>query len=144
VDGEGDSNGGARVTGVVDDSPAKRAGIRTGDVITRLDGKKIGDASDLIDAVRGTEGRVTIELERNGDRRTVTAELDAGAPGTNRAPQVYEWRGDMNHNGNGALRHGPGMKTPAPGGDDLRKELDDLREELRQLRRELDDMKKDR
>jgi membrane-associated protease RseP (regulator of RpoE activity) len=144
ADGQGDSNAGARVTDVVENSPAKRAGIRTGDVITRVDGTKIESASDLINVVRGKEGRVNIQLERDGERRSVTAELAAGIPGRNRAPQVYEWRGDTSPNGNGAVRQSPGFDKAAPGSDDLRKELDDLREELRQLRRELDDMKNNR
>ncbi len=54
---------GALVSQVVDDSPAEKAGIKSGDIITKFDGQKVKDASHLKNVV----GRV-----RPGTKSTVT------------------------------------------------------------------------
>ena len=63
---------GLRVAGVFDDSPAKRARIRAGDVITRVNGRSIaGKSSDVATAlIKGKEGTyVTLTLVRDGRSR---------------------------------------------------------------------------
>jgi serine protease Do len=42
-----EKHGGALVAGVVQDGPAERSGVKVGDVITELDGKKVTDALEL-------------------------------------------------------------------------------------------------
>lgn len=66
---------GALIGNVTPNGPAAQAGIRTGDVITAFDGKKIGDARTLSRAAAGTPvGKtVTVELMRN--RRPMTVRL---------------------------------------------------------------------
>ncbi|HZO61294.1 MAG TPA: S41 family peptidase [Solirubrobacterales bacterium] len=61
---------GLRVAGVFDDSPAKRAGIRPGDVITRVNGRSIaGQASDVSTArIKGKEGTQVRLTIRRGKR----------------------------------------------------------------------------
>jgi C-terminal processing protease CtpA/Prc len=60
------------------DSPAGKAGIKAGDVITRLDDEKITDADDLISALRDYEAgdKVKIEYMRQGKNSTAEAELE--------------------------------------------------------------------
>jgi putative serine protease PepD len=71
------TNGGALVSGVTPNSPAAKAGIQEGDVITKLGGKTIADADDLISAVQsGNVGdRLELTYSRNGDQKTATVTL---------------------------------------------------------------------
>ncbi len=68
---------GAQVQDVVSGGPADRAGIRTGDVITRVDGEAVGEPSDVTQNLSDdSPGKVvTIELERDGSKVTVSATL---------------------------------------------------------------------
>jgi S1-C subfamily serine protease len=50
-----DVKGGAQLTAVEAGSPAAAAGLRKGDVITSVDGRPVGDASDLVVALRAWE-----------------------------------------------------------------------------------------
>jgi len=71
------SGGGALVTQVVKDSPAARAGIRAGDVVTGLNGRKVKSASELRNAIgllRVGE-KVEVTFLRDGESRKVTAEI---------------------------------------------------------------------
>lgn len=64
---------GALVTSVVDDSPADSAGIKEDDVIIQFDGKDIGGASDLQEAVGKTRpgAKVSITVLRKGEKKTI-------------------------------------------------------------------------
>jgi predicted metalloprotease with PDZ domain len=69
---------GAYVVDVVEDSPAEAAGLRDGDVIVELDGKKITDASDLTREVRRTKpgSEVALTVFRDGEKKILKATLD--------------------------------------------------------------------
>jgi serine protease Do len=79
---------GVLVTSVGDDSPAAKAGIRAGDVITAVDGEKIEGAGDLTRALgKKKEGDVTLTIVRDKNQRSITVTPKAasptfGAPGT--------------------------------------------------------------
>ncbi len=66
---------GALVSSVAEHSPAQRAGVKQGDVITRFDGRVVGRASDLPRAVAETPvGReVALEVMRAGKAVTLRA-----------------------------------------------------------------------
>ena len=69
--------GGALVGTVRAGTPAARAGLRHGDVITAVDGQRISSVADLqsaIDAKRPGD-RVTIKYKRNGATHTVRVKL---------------------------------------------------------------------
>ena len=68
---------GAIVAQVTPDSPASRAGIKSGDVITELNGKKVADGSALQVAVSQDQPGQTIELGilRNGQPTKVTVKV---------------------------------------------------------------------
>jgi len=61
---------GVIITGVLQNGPAARAGIRPGDVITSVDEKKIDNVQELLTAVAGLKpGTATrFSLQRGGDR----------------------------------------------------------------------------
>jgi putative serine protease PepD len=68
------SNGaGAQITRVVSGSPADKAGLQVGDVITAIGGKSVANADDLTARVNGYKpgDKVTLTLERNGSSKTV-------------------------------------------------------------------------
>jgi putative serine protease PepD len=71
------SQKGAQVQSVVSGGPADRAGIRTGDVITGIDGKDVGEPSDVTQALSNdSPGKVVdVELHRDGSNVTVRATL---------------------------------------------------------------------
>jgi serine protease Do len=68
---------GALVSNVTDGSPAARAGLRRGDVITRYDGRPVARWSDLPRAVAETEiGReLPLEVLRDGKRVTLSVKV---------------------------------------------------------------------
>lgn len=57
---------GAVIQFVVDDSPAARAGLRSGDVVVEAGGRPVRQAEDLADAVEQAAGPLTLEVERAG------------------------------------------------------------------------------
>ncbi len=70
--GIGDSTG-VLVTSVTDDSPAAKAGLKAGDVITAIDGEKVEDAGDLAQGInKKKDGDVTLTVIRNKNQRTIT------------------------------------------------------------------------
>ena len=68
---------GALVNGVMEDSPAKLAGLQEGDVIVKFDQSRVRNSADLTDAVRQADpGHVAvIEFYRDGGRQTAEAKL---------------------------------------------------------------------
>jgi putative serine protease PepD len=71
--------GGALVGGVEPSSPADEAGLRQGDVVTRVDDTDITNSASLTASIRSHEpgDRVTITYTRNGDERTADVRLAA-------------------------------------------------------------------
>jgi len=70
---------GALVSGVASGSPAAQAGVRRGDLVTRVSGHALETARDFFAIVEGaTPGQeVEIELLRTGQKRSVTARAEA-------------------------------------------------------------------
>ena len=70
---------GALVTQVEPDTPASKAGLKTGDVITGLDGKSVNDAGQLQVEVGERQPGTTIHLDviRNGKNMTLPVTLEA-------------------------------------------------------------------
>jgi len=71
------TEGGALVSAVTPGSPAEKAGLRQGDVITRFDSQEIADSDALVAAVQaGKVGdQVEITYLRNGTENTATVTL---------------------------------------------------------------------
>lgn len=90
--------GGVLVTSVAQDSPAAKAGLKAGDIITEVDGEHIkttGDVTRLIS--RKTEGDVTLTITRERNRRTFKV-----TPEKSPAPQTWTIPGEL-FNAPGAL-----------------------------------------
>ncbi|MAS23966.1 MAG: serine peptidase [Oceanospirillaceae bacterium] len=72
-----DKAAGALVAQVVPDSPAEAAGLESGDIITRFDGKDIYLSSDLphqVGRIKPGE-KAKIDIVRNGKRKTLNVEI---------------------------------------------------------------------
>ncbi len=73
---------GALVNDVVPDGPAAKAGLKSGDIITKLNGKTVENSNHLqlaiISLAPGT--KVTLEYLRYGQAATVTVKLDVRQP----------------------------------------------------------------
>lgn len=66
-------DGGALVNEVRGGSPAAKAGLRAGDIITELDGKQVKNEMDLIKSINEKkDGDVTVTFVRDGRNQTVT------------------------------------------------------------------------
>jgi serine protease Do len=86
---------GALVTGVEPGSPADKAGVEAGDIITRFDGKPIEKVADLPRFVGNTKpgSKATVTVFRRGSSRDLAvtvAEIEAEKPVVARAPEREE------------------------------------------------------
>ncbi len=142
---------GALVSEVFEDSPAEKAGIKAGDVVTELDGETAETPSDLADMVGDMEpgSKVALTLVRGG--KTHTKEVELIEP-----PEEYRKK---LHFGGGpwlpgmeGLVHLKKLKGLEALKDleieipeieiEIEEDMDELREELEELREELQELKK--
>jgi putative serine protease PepD len=70
---------GAQVAEVAQGSPAAKAGVEQGDVITELDGEAVGDSEDLVAAIAEHQpgDAVTLEVKRGSDSTALKVTLGA-------------------------------------------------------------------
>jgi len=69
----GIKDGGALITSVSDNSPASKAGLKAGDVITSIDGEKVTSPGDLTRGLgKKDTGDVTLTIIRNHSQLTIT------------------------------------------------------------------------
>jgi serine protease Do len=70
---------GLLVTSVVDDSPAARAGLKAGDVITTVNGNRVRSRDDLIHGLRDARDgeEVTVGIVRDKQETTVKAKIES-------------------------------------------------------------------
>ena len=67
---------GALVTAVDDGTPAKAAGLKAGDVITKINGETISDQADLRRKLGTAKGETTITVMRDKKELTLKAKID--------------------------------------------------------------------
>jgi membrane-associated protease RseP (regulator of RpoE activity) len=135
---------GVLVGGVEADSPAARAGIEVGDVITSVDGREVSSTGDLSRAVRRKKAGETVEIEfvRGRGTRKVTATLeerkgrertiDLGEMGDRLRRHAWVWKdGDANFD----------VRLPRFKVEHL-EELPSLRDRLEELEKRLKELEK--
>jgi predicted metalloprotease with PDZ domain len=81
---------GVLISGVEEDSPAEKAGIKEGDVITSFNGTRVTSPDELRDAVRKADPGhdVSVEVLREGQSKTMTVTI-----GTRDDNDVFAMRG---------------------------------------------------
>lgn len=115
---------GALVVEVLKDTPAEKAGVKAGDVITKVGPTVIANSDDLVKALRSAENnKVTLTVRRKNAVRTIESEL-------RESPRVYRYRSD---------RGAPFAWKD--GGIRVRVSDDEMRREIEELRREIRDLK---
>jgi C-terminal processing protease CtpA/Prc len=119
---------------VLEDTPAERAGLEAGDVITGVGEEPVANGMDLVGSLRGKEGRVALRVVRHGTLRTVEAELERTEPTRTR---VF---GDELGDRPGVQKRIIMRRTDR---NDLRHELDRLKQQLEELRQRLDEQQGD-
>ena len=91
-----DSTEGVLIGDVVEESPADKAGLKTGDIVVEYNGKPVGKAAQLRNAVAATAPESDVELVvfRDGKRKTLEVTVGllegqvAAAGGTERAQDL--------------------------------------------------------
>ncbi len=133
-----DGNG-VLVSEVVADSPAEKAGIKAGDIITKVDDEDIEDASDLTTTIRSyePESKVSVSVIRDGKKKTLSAKL-----GESENTFMYKF-GDLGEMGE---KHKMLLKMHPEGLEDFKFhsfpfDQDELKEQMEELREELKEMK---
>jgi len=88
---------GVMIGGVEEDSPAVAAGLKVGDIITRIDDEEIRSAARLARTVRHKQkdNVVAIEYWRDGRVNTVSATLDERQRFVYDLGHHFEWTGDL-------------------------------------------------
>jgi len=138
---------GALITDVADDSPAKKAGIKAGDVVISIDGEAVVDPSDVSDAVGDKEEGETIRLTvlREKNEKQFSFEVEESPDNFHSLGNF--WVPDDDDD----ILFLPGMKGLFQGDfhgdemmdfDEFEEEMEDLKEELMEMKKELKEMKK--
>lgn len=88
-----ESEEGAKITEVTKESSAEKAGLKEGDIITKINDDKVTDADDLYKTIGKykPEDKVTVTYKRAGKESTAVALL-----GENKQVRAFSW-----NNGNG-------------------------------------------
>ncbi len=83
-----EQGGALRVTRVVEDSAAARAGMQEGDVLRRVQGKAIATLQELEDALVASQrgGKLAFVLARGGEEREVEVDFSVAPPKAAEAP----------------------------------------------------------
>ncbi|MVT06855.1 PDZ domain-containing protein [Chitinophaga tropicalis] len=101
---------GATIRDVAKDSPAEKAGLKTGDVITRIDADKIEEPQDLFEKIGAHDpgDKVTVTYLRDKKENTVTVTLDERkGVGTLQISPRSDLAPDNNF-----FRFNPGLRSP--------------------------------
>jgi membrane-associated protease RseP (regulator of RpoE activity) len=78
----GVKDGGVLITSVTDNSPAARAGLKAGDVITAIDGEKVSSPGDISRALgKKDTGDVSLTIIRDRNPRTITVTPEKSSDG---------------------------------------------------------------
>jgi len=139
-------DGGVLISEVVPDSPADKARLKAGDVITRVEDTIISDPRELIQTIRSykPDTKVTITYIRRGREQSTTATL---------GEQTHlKWKLSMEPYAHGYFfdKDYSLPKFTAPDWEecrpsklpkDIQEELKDLREEMERLREEVEALK---
>lgn len=122
---------GVLVDAVRPDSPAARAGLRVGDIVTDVDGDATRSASDVLDAMsdhkKGDE--IAVVASRSGQRVELRARLDSD-PGP-------RWQSQSR-----SFRSVPGMPDDMNGWFRFDGSPDDMHHAIEELRKRMEDLER--
>ena len=140
---------GALITGVEEDSPAQKSGLKAGDVIVGINDEEVIDPSDVSELVNDMEegDTATVAIVRNKKDMNVKVEIGETKVSMNLGNLYWTPKDDE-----GLVLDLPKLRRQIPdvyqynrqfNSEEFQQEMDQLREELQQLKQELKDLKKD-
>jgi len=134
---------GVLVLEVAEDSPAEKAGVKAGDVITAVDGTPVHDTETLGDKVSNADegDTLAVEIIRKGAKRTIDVIAEEGGADYYFGAAPFEW----NLKGIEKQPIPPRLTRPEPGSADQEKLKDDIRalkERLKELEERLGKVEK--
>ncbi|HET9280119.1 MAG TPA: PDZ domain-containing protein [Flavitalea sp.] len=94
-------DGGARITAVTSNSAAEKAGLKKGDIITRINDQSVDSHSDVTKVIgkMKPDDKVTITYKRDGKESKATATLGKRSSPTVYAPGDHDFNFDFDHDG---------------------------------------------
>jgi len=128
---------GVQVDRVIDDLPAHKAGVREGDIITKVGDRAVEDTGDVVAALRDRKPgeKLDIVVLRDGKQRTLTADLVAYDAESIEVPGIPEIPGLIEVP---MLDDLPLLgQNPTRNNNEVREQLDKLAEQLRTQAQEL-------
>jgi membrane-associated protease RseP (regulator of RpoE activity) len=123
-------NSGVLVTRVESDSPAMKGGLKSGDVITQINGKKVATPVELRDALKDVkEGEsVSVTVLRHGKVQNVTV-----TPEKRQFPRLGEWKELKD------LPNLPELRNFAES-PEFRESMQDIRRQMEELKNQMKDL----
>jgi membrane-associated protease RseP (regulator of RpoE activity) len=132
---------GVVVMEVMKGTPAERAGLKPGDVITHVGSRAVDDADELVRAVSAEDTHVKLTVLRKGARRTVEADLERGSRMMRLGPGSDLLQRDMIRSRD--LRGPAGRRAIEPGDrEEMRREIEALRRQIDELERQLEQQRR--
>lgn len=132
---------GLYIMGLPENSPAAQAGLRSGDRIISVDGRRFDSAQALISHLSNMDADSTVEIEYMRNGQIFAAECQLGQRGDiygqttyTQAPAPQGWQGQQEYS---AMR----PQTGEANVQQLKAEVDNLKRQVEQLRSELHRMK---
>lgn len=94
-----EADGGARITAVTSNSAAEKAGLKKGDIITRINDQNVDSHSDVTKVIgkMKPDDKVTINYKRDGKESKATATLGKRSSPTVYAPGDFNFDFDFDH-----------------------------------------------
>ncbi len=122
---------GARVAQIYPGSPAARAGLQPGDLVTQINGQKIDDPAELIALVHEMKPQTQAEFEVTRENQPQKISVTIGS-------RANEFAESQSGSGQPQSVPGEGQAGPDPNAlQRLEEEVRQLRDEIRQLREQL-------
>ena len=118
---------GLLVSRLTEGGPAEKAKVKIGDVIVKVDGKRIETVNELLDVVQAKEKGAKIKLEIVRDGKTTSLDVEV----------QEDKNGDFFESGISRASSNPGRDTPTPSAGELGKWQSEGMPELRQSLKKL-------
>lgn len=135
---------GALITEVMDDTPAKEAGLKVGDVIVAINEEKVETPSDLTSEVRSKDRGEEVELTivRNKSEQKVSLKVDEietyGSMNVPGIPNNFNWNDFFG--GQGERFHN--WSAPQVDQEDFMRKMEQMEKRLEEMRAKLETLEK--